>query len=80
MKIKHLTVAILTVVTAILFTERAIAMKGGTSILHFMLTASMGASDLAPNDATGSVNAKRLGRNDPARGGITVAKTYGLRR
>ena len=74
MKIKHLTVAILTVVTAVLFTERAIAMKGGTSILHFMLNATMSASDVAPN-ATGSVNAKRnqQGDADNQRLAISVA-------
>ncbi len=74
MKIKHLTVTTLTVVTAVLLTQHAIAMKGGTSILHFMLTASMGASDIAPN-ATGSVNAKRnqQGGADNQRLSISVA-------
>ena len=58
MKIKHLTVTTLAIVTAVLLTQRAIAMKGGTSILHFMVGTTMHASDAAPN-ATGSVDAKR---------------------
>ena len=74
MKINHLTVTTLTIITAGLLTQRAIAMKGGTSILHFMLNTTMHASDVASN-ATGNVDAKRnqQGGADNQRLAINVA-------
>jgi hypothetical protein len=73
MKPFKLITTIVTLVLAVLLVQSAaVAKKGGTSILHFMVRATLTATDVSPN-ATGSVDAKlnQQGRADNQR--LTIA-------